>query len=361
MRVAFIHPFLFRYARGIERFTFCLANELARAGCDVHLVTWRWPHPLSIDALDPHVHVHTLPTSRYYAAEVVVPFYVWHLLKAHYDFVWVYFAGYGEAPALNLLRRQRFGIVFHYPARDVPYRYRQFRRSGLGCRAAQVVSVSQYVADGVLQSLGQASHIIPHGVDHDRFAPSPETRAAVRRQLGLSGDEFLLVTAAALEERKGIQRVLRALPMVVTQFPNVRYLVAGEGPYRAVLETLTEEQGLTDKVRFIGAQPQVERYLQAADLSLILATGEASSLVTLESLSCGVPVIAANRPPFHELIRSDYGLLVDEENAVEVAEGILGLLLDADRRLDMGRAGRRRICAAFTWERAAQQYRGSGQ
>src|SRR5260370_17935723 len=115
LRVTFIHPFLFRYARGIERYTFNLANELARRGVEVHLVTWKWPQPLKIDEIDSSIRIHRLPTSRYFAAKAIVPFYLWHLLRHRYDFVWIAFAGYGEAEALRLSRIQPFRILFHYP------------------------------------------------------------------------------------------------------------------------------------------------------------------------------------------------------------------------------------------------------
>src|SRR6516165_6315335 len=118
MRLAFIHPFLFRYHRGIERYLFQLANALVRCGVDVDLLTWRWPQPVEVDALDPAVRVRVIPTSRYFAEKCAIPYYTYHLLKEGYNFVWVVFAGYGEAESLALassLQDLRYGIAFHYP------------------------------------------------------------------------------------------------------------------------------------------------------------------------------------------------------------------------------------------------------
>lgn len=355
MRIAFIHPFLFRYARGIERYTFNLANALAAQGVEVSLLTWRWQSPIQIDTLDVRVRVHTFPTARYFAAQAVVPFYVWHLLRQRYDFVWIYFADYGEAETLRFAPRQKFGIVFHYPFPQVPHRYHSFQRTGLAQRATQVVSVSRFVADGVRESLGRESVVIHHGVDALRFAPDPQARVRVRESLGLAPDAPLLVTAAALEERKGMQWVLRALPRVIERFPNVRYFVLGEGPHRAVLEQLARDLPIAAHVRFLGAQADVVPYLQAADVSLILARGEASSLSALESLACGIPVIAARQPPFDELISSEYGVMVDENDTNAVADALIDLLRDPARRARMGAAGRARVLADFTWEQVARQ------
>src|ERR1051326_3870824 len=107
LRVAFIHPFLFRYARGIERYVFDLANALSAVGVEVHLVTWNWKPSIQIDEIDPRVCVHRLPTSRYFAAKAIVPFYARHLRKQQYDFVWIAFAGYGEAESLTRSEERR--------------------------------------------------------------------------------------------------------------------------------------------------------------------------------------------------------------------------------------------------------------
>ena len=355
MRVAFIHPFLFRYARGIERYTLNLANALAKSGVEVELITWNWPAPLQIDLPDPRVKIMRLPTSRYFAAKAIVPFYARHLLRQQYDFVWIAFAGYGEAEALRLARKQPFGIVFHYPLAQTPHRYREFRRFGLAQRAAAIVSVSQYVAEGVKEFFGRASTVIHHGVDAGRFKPNEEMRRAKRQELGV-GEAPLLVTAAALEERKGIQWVLRALQKILERFPETIYLVLGGGDYRKSLEQLASTLGIQSQVRFMGEQEDVTPFYQAADISLILSRGEASSLSALESLACEVPVIAARRPPFDELIRDVYGVLVDEEDADAVAGVVERLLTNPEQRTAMGKRGRAHVREKFTWARAAEEY-----
>ena len=355
LRVAFIHPFLFRYARGIERYVFNLANHLTQRGVDVDLVTWNWPAPLKIDLLNPRVKIKKLPTSRYFATKAIVPFYVQHLHKQRYDFVWIAFAGYGEAESLRFVRKQPFGIVFHYPLAQVPHRYREFQRHGLAQRAALMVSVSQYVATGVQEFFGTTSTVIHHGVDTERFRPDEERRRAKREELGV-GDGPLLVTAAALEERKGIQWLLRALPKILKRFPDAIYLILGGGDYRNVLEELANELGVQAHVRFMGEQEDVTPFYEAADISLILSRGEASSLSALESLACEVPVIAARRPPFDELISDEYGVLVDEEDADAVAGVVVRLLGDPAARRAMGETGRLQMKEKFTWERAAEEY-----
>lgn len=356
MRVAFIHPFLYRYARGIERYTFNLANALSRQGVEMSLLTWRWQVPVQIEKLDSSVQVHIMPTSRYYAAAAVVPFYVRELVSNRYDLVWIYFAGYGEAEALTLVRGQRFGIVFHYPSTQVPHRYREFTRYGLARRASRIVSVSRFVADGVREALGRESVVIHHGVDTNRFAPDPLARIRIRKSLNLAPDTNLLATTAALEERKGVQWVLQALPRILCDFPNTTYLIVGDGPYRMTLEAKARELGVDACVRFLGAKEDVTPFYQAADVSLILSHGEASSFTALESMACETPIIAARQKPFDEIVTDNVGMLVDEADSVAVAGAVVALLSDPGKRRLLGQRGRTHALNHFSWTAAAQQY-----
>jgi glycosyltransferase involved in cell wall biosynthesis len=286
----------------------------------------------------------------------VVPFYVWLLMRQRYDFVWINFAGYGEAEALSLMRLQSFGIIFHFPYDQVPHRYEEFRRFDIAARATAIVSVSQFVADGVQRAFGHQSTVIHHGVDTARFCPDPAARTSLRRHLGFSDTQPLLVTAAALEERKGVQWVLHALPAVLHEFPDLVYFVVGDGPYRAELERLALALGVENRVCFVGAQANIAPYLQAADLSLILSRGEASSLAALEALACGLPLIAADCRPFDELVRPEYGSLVIPDDAAMVANTILHILRSPDVCRTMKLQGRERVLADFTWHRVAAEY-----
>jgi len=63
--LAFIHPFLYRYRRGIERFTVNLTSALAELGNDVEILTWRWPEPVHWPDLHPNVRVVSFPTPHY--------------------------------------------------------------------------------------------------------------------------------------------------------------------------------------------------------------------------------------------------------------------------------------------------------
>ncbi len=356
MRIAFIHPFLFRYARGIERFTFNLANTLARRGIEIHLLTWQWSEPIQIDSVAQGVNVHVFPTSRYYAAQVIVPFYAWDMLTHEYDFAWIFFAGYGEAEALTLARHQRFGIIFQYPFAQVPHRYREFQRFGLAQRASQVVAVSRWVAEGVAQSLERESIVIPNGVDPKRFTRDEALRKTSRLNLGLNDYDQILLSVAALEERKGIQHVINALPHVVNSYPQIKYWVIGEGQYRSQLEKQISALGLESIVKLIAPTNDVFLYFNVADIFILLSQGEALPIAPLEAMAMELPLIVACQPPFDEVASPACGVRVNPTDSAQVAEAIINLLSSPERRREMGEAGRARILADFTWERVGEKY-----
>lgn len=359
MRVLFIHPFLFRYLRGIERFTFSLSSALVRRGVQVDLLTWRWANPTQVAELDPRVRVYTIPTSRYYAAKFAIPFYVWHLLTHKYDFIWVNFAGYGEAEALALASRLgplNYGITFHFPLSEVPHRYREFERYDLARRAQGIVAISSFVADGVRTKFHRSPVVIRSAADTSHFQPNRHERGKQRAALGLSADAEVLCTVAALEERKGIQHIIHALPAVLACHPQIKYLVLGEGPYRAVLESLILEKDLDGIVELRGSVPNILPYYNSADIFVLLSRGEGLPAAPLEAMAMELPMLVSNQPPFDELVDPTYGVFVAEEDSRQVAAAINTLLADPHRRRAMGQAARARVLAEFTYDHMADQY-----
>lgn len=359
MRILFIHPFLFRYMRGIERFTLSLSSALARRGVQVDLLTWRWSKTGQVAELDSRVGVYSIPTSRYYAAKFAIPFYVWHLLTHAYDFIWVYFAGYGEAEAFALaswVRPLTYGITFHYPFSQVPHRYREFERYDLARRARGIVAISAFVAEGVRTQFDRLPLVIRSAADTSHFQPNRLERGKQRASLGLSTDAEVLCTVAALEERKGIQHVIHALPAVLTCHPHIKYVVLGEGPYRAALESLIQERGLQGIVELQGSVANILPYYNLSDLFVLLSRGEGLPAALLEAMAMELPLVVSHQPPFDELVDRTYGIFVAEDDPHQVAAAINTLLGDPDRRRAMGEAARARVLAEFTYDHMAEQY-----
>jgi glycosyltransferase involved in cell wall biosynthesis len=113
---------------------------------------------------------------------------------------------------------------------------------------------------------------------------------------------------------------------------------------------------LSERVTFAGVTPHLEAYYNLADIFVMLPDQEANSIACHEAMSCGLPVVAANRGGFVETVPPEAGILVDPRCPAEVDAALARLVAQPDLRQAMGRAGRVNILAHHSWERVAQQF-----
>lgn len=136
-------------------------------------------------------------------------------------------------------------------------------------------------------------HIIPGGVNTDRFQPNL-SREEARMRLGWPLDRKILFTPRRLVQRMGLDKLLTAMVEVKRQVPDVWLAIAGKGPLRESLEQQVQELGLVEHVHFLGFLPdeQLPVTYQAADLTVVPSQSlEGFGLILVESLSCGTPAL----------------------------------------------------------------------
>jgi glycosyltransferase involved in cell wall biosynthesis len=160
--------------------------------------------------------------------------------------------------------------------------------------------------------------VIYNALDTDRYEPGL-SRVEARDHLGWPRDGRYLVTAARLTAWKGVDHLIDALARV----PGITLVVAGDGPQYAALRARAADQGLADRVSFLGAVPhdRIALYLRAADYLVLYSGYEGLSHTILEALYAGTPVIASARGGNPEIVRDgENGLLVkhpDQEALIE--------------------------------------------
>jgi glycosyltransferase involved in cell wall biosynthesis len=160
----------------------------------------------------------------------------------------------------------------------------------------------------------------------------------VRRELDCA-DRFVVLAVANLIPEKGIDVLLRAVPLTP---PEVRVWVVGTGPETATLHALRDQLGLQERVRFFGQQAQVQPYMQAADCLVCPSLwAEAAGLVNLEALSTGLPVLASRIGGIPEYVEEDAtGLLFPPGDHRMLAELICRLHQQPELRQRLGAAAR---------------------
>lgn len=357
MRILFISPFLYRYSRGIERYTVELANALSAKGIEVHLLTWEGNRPWSWGKLAPLVFLHTAKLPRYFQAFWAGLFYKKKILEIKPDVINVFFSWHGEGLALRFLGfTVLYNLILHYPAGQITHRYRQLQKTPIPSKADKIIAVSQHVKAGAEEWFGREALIVPSGVDTDKFKPA-EQKSILRKKMNFSESATLLFTAAALEERKNIDKAIDAMPLILKKTPDLLFLIAGEGPKRKQLEEQVDRLGLRKNVQFLGAVSNPADFYQISDLFLFLSQGEAGPLAMLEAMAAGLPVVAARQPPLEEYIGPRAALLVNEKEPSEIAAAVENLLKrDPLEMIEDSNHNRVYAESRFGWSSIADQF-----
>ena len=214
-----------------------------------------------------------------------------------------------------------------------------------------VTAVSNATADSHLAAgmvREEQLSILGNGIDVAAWEPNAQARSAMRQLLGFS-DEFLWIAAGRLEPVKDYPTLLRAF----ARAPQMaRLLVLGAGPQQSELITLAAQLGLERRVRFLGFEPNVKRWMQAADGFVLSSRYEGLPMVLLEAGACGVPAVATDVPGTREVVINGVnGLLGKAGNPYSLGEAMTILMsMPNEERYAMGERARQRVIAEFSLE-----------
>jgi UDP-glucose:(heptosyl)LPS alpha-1,3-glucosyltransferase len=180
--------------------------------------------------------------------------------------------------------------------------------------------------------------VVQNGIDLGRFSAAnhAEARQVIRRYFGIRHHEVVLIAVAHHFRLKGIPGLLRAVKQLRSQGNKIRLLMCG-GPARS-----GHGVGSYGTVIYCGRVPDVAPYYSAADVCVHPTFYDACSLVTLEAMAAGLPVVTTRANGASELITSGSdGLIVDcTRRAATISAALKPLICDADLRSAMGSAGR---------------------
>ena len=224
-------------------------------------------------------------------------------------------------------------------------------------RADRVVAVSGFLRD-LAVGLGIARdrvRVVRNGVDAAQFAPLDRTEA--RARCGLPAEGPILLTVGGLDGHKGQHMVVDALPGLLRMYPAMSYVIIGDGrpgnSYEKTLRHQVVTRGLERHVRFVGGQPHdsLRAWFCAADLSILLTKSEGWPNVVLESLACGVPVVATRVGGVPEIVRDGTdGILVPYGDTAAFGSAVRDAL---GRRWD--REGIVRYAHSLDWSEVTEQ------
>lgn len=172
--------------------------------------------------------------------------------------------------------------------------------------------------------------VLPNAIHIDAYGPS-ETDDELLCRYGLSGKTVLMSMGrlSADERYKGVDEVMELLPVLTESFPDLAYMVVGDGSDRLRLEEKRRRLGLSERVIFTGfiAEAEKAKHYRLADAFVMPGRGEGFGFVFLEAMACGVPVVASSLDGSREAVRDGkLGIVVDPDNRDELKAGILEAL-----------------------------------
>lgn len=197
---------------------------------------------------------------------------------------------------------------------------------------------------------------IENGIDLSRFAPSAETRAAVRAELGIAADAFVVGTVGRLVKEKNQPLLVRAMAPLLS--PAVRLVVVGDGPERPALEAAVAALGERAAfVHLLGARGDVPRLYAAFDVFALSSDSEGLPLVLIEAMASGLAVVSTAVGGIAVVVTDDVtGALVPPGDADALSARLARLASAPTEAISWGAEGRRRALSRYSAERMIDEY-----
>lgn len=359
MRILMLSDVYFPRVNGVSTSIRTYARELARRGHAVHLVAPDY----GVSEADEEFGIERLPARRIVfdpedrlirgaalrAARTRLAQQRWDVIHVHTPF---------QAHRLGRWLRRDLGRrtveTYHthfeeYVAHYLPWlpgswlRVAARRLSRHLCDGADHLIVPSQQMVEVLRGYGVASAmtVLPTGIDLAQFARGDG--AAFRARHGIAPRRPVLVTVSRLAREKNIGFLLEVVAALRPRFPELVFVIAGEGPDGEALRAQTRALGLEQNVRFFGYLDRERELLdcyRAGDVFVFASPTETQGLVLIEAMALGVPIVSTARLGTAAVLQDARGARIAPEAVAPFAASVADLLADPALRATLGRAAR---------------------
>jgi glycosyltransferase involved in cell wall biosynthesis len=190
--------------------------------------------------------------------------------------------------------------------------------------------------------------VIPYGIRLEEF-DFPLSKSAAKAELGISG--FCLGTIGRLEEQKGQEFLLAAVPELMKNIPDLNVIIVGDGRLKTKLENQVSTLGIADVVHFLGTRRDLPRLYRAMDIFVLPSLWEGLPLVLLKAMAAGLPVIATRVSGAEDIIADgENGCLIPPRQPEALARAVLELYAQPDLWPVWGNQARETIRLKYSLE-----------
>lgn len=218
-------------------------------------------------------------------------------------------------------------------------------------RYERVICVSETLLDAC-RRFGVAEErlrLIENGIDVDRFQRR-KTRQEARQALGWPAEGRVIGAVGRLSPEKGFDLLIESVRRLLPQFPELRLVIAGEGPELAALQRQIVANGLSESVRLLGFCDDVLGFLEALDIFVLSSRREGLPNVVLEAMASEVPVVSTRVGGVPQLLSDGVdGLLTDADNVEGLTDALARMLSDPPLQDRLARAARETVCRSWSF------------
>ena len=225
--------------------------------------------------------------------------------------------------------------VYNFPQKSIIHKmYLKFVLN----KAKYILSTSNAMSQEISKYTSKKIYVTPFGIKMDLFNPNKKNNN--------NSDEFIIGTAKPLEPKYGIEYLIKAMAIIKEKRPDIKLKakIAGTGSYESEYKLLAQKQNINiDWLGFI-SQEQVALEYANMDIAIFPSTqdSESFSVSTVEAEASGTPVIISNTPGLLETtVKDKTSIVISKNNSEELANSIIYLYDNPQKRLEMGLAGRK--------------------
>jgi glycosyltransferase involved in cell wall biosynthesis len=225
----------------------------------------------------------------------------------------------------------------------------------------RVICCSQYMASEVASSFnvpGDKIDVIPNGVLSDRFARWDGADLSLfRGRFALPWEQIVFYVGRVVQE-KGLHVLLEAVPRVLAEQPNAKFVIAGTGYALEALRSRAWELGVGEKLLFTGyiSDDDRDRLFRIAACAVFPSLYEPFGIVALEAMAAGTPVVVSSVGGLREVVKhAETGVTVYPDNPESLAWGINHTLARPDWAVQRAKNARSVVLEEYNWNRIAEQ------
>ena len=193
-------------------------------------------------------------------------------------------------------------------------------------------SYDRLIEYGVLKPI----HLIPTGMDFSRFGRgiySENELQSARLDLGLNQTDPVIVTIGRVAKEKGVDVIIKAMPSILEQIPDAKYVCIGDGPYISELVSLSKSLGIGESILFAGPRlwTDIGKYFQIGDLFVSGSTSETQGITYIEAMAAQTAVVAKRDECLEGILsHGETGMFFDTED--DLVKSVCALLSDPEER-----------------------------